>query len=459
MVKKITRFLFAALFVCAFTQQSFSQASGVKPELIMYRHNSSPGSSPLPILNGDILGTLKWNGLTAIGAVRTGAAIRSETKNVAPGIIAANMIFSTTNSGPLTDHIILTETGLVGIDIMNPQYNLDVHGNTHTSGRFYGRIHFDEFSTNNDPPNTYVDEAYFERKTRTVLGVPAVSGANNFGGILTLAPGGGAHNHQLFFGQDGIWNRREVFSAGNWSGAWEKLLSSADIKGTPNRIARFLPPDNPSSKLGDSQLFDDGANVGIGTVTPDAAFLLTVAGNTKITGSERVENTLTAAADLHVLTNSDVDGNANVDGNSTLGGTLVVNGNTNLKATVDVDGESNFDQRMKIGAANYASGYLLSVGGKAIAEEVRVALQSTWPDYVFAPGAPAPDIREWDCYIQENGHLPGVPSAQTVQAAGGFDLGENQRILLEKIEQLTLMVIQQQKEIDELKNRIQAEKH
>lgn len=453
MIQKITLPAICALLLCAVSQTSFAQASGVKPELVMYRHNSGQGNSPLAILNGDILGTLKWNGLTAIGAVRTGATIRSVTKNVAPGVIAANMIFSTTNSGPLTDHIILTETGRVGIDIMNPQYNLDVNGNTHTSGRFYGRIHFDEFSATDDPPSSYVDEAYFERKMRSVLSVPAVAGVNNFGGILSLAPGGGAYNHQLFFGQDGIWNRREVSSAGSWSGSWEKLLSSADIKGTPNRIARFLPPDNPSSKLGDSQLFDDGTNVGIGTVTPDAAYLLTVAGNTKIAGAARVDNTLTVGTDLQVSGNSDVDGNANVDG------TLTAGGNTNLKAAVDVDGESNFDQRMKIGAANYASGYLLSVGGKVIAEEVRVALQSSWPDYVFSPGAPRPDIREWERYIQANGHLPGVPSAETVNAAGGFDLGENQRILLEKIEQLTLMVIQQQKEIDALNARLQSEKH
>ena len=341
----------------------------------------------------------------------------------------------------------------------NECFDLDVVGNTHTSGRFHGRIHFDQLSAANDAPNSYTDEAYFERKLRATLGVPASLMANNFGGVLSLAPGGGAYDHQLFFGQDGIWNRRETENNGGWTAAWEKLLSSADIKGTPNRIARFLPPDNPSSKLGDSQLFDDGTDVGIGTVTPDPTFLLTVGGDTRIIGKTKVDNGLDVGGNLKVAGNADVTGNANVTGNSNVGGGADVTGNTHLKAELDVDGQSNFDQRMKIGAANYGTGYMLSVGGKVIAEEVRVALQATWPDYVFDDNTPTPDIMAWERFIKENKHLPGVPSAKEIAAAGGIELGENQRILLEKIEQLTLIVIEQQKQIEALRTGFKNEQH
>ncbi len=447
--------LFSALIVllgCMIAQSTFAQVSGKKPELIMFRHNSSSSSpNPTPIVTGDVIGTIKWNGLTEINAIRTGATIRSITKAVSPGSLTANMLFATNNGTNLVEHMVLTETGLVGIGTLVPTFNLDVVGNTHTSGRFHGRIHFDQLSAANDAPNTYTDEAYFERKQRSTLGVPASVMANNFGGVLSLAPGGGAYDHQLFFGQDGIWNRRETENNAAWTAAWEKLLSSADIKGTPNRIARFLPPDNPSSKLGDSQLFDDGTDVGIGTVTPDPAYLLTIGGDTRINGRANVSNNLDVGGNLKVVGNADVDGNSNVDG------TFDATGNTRLKAELDVDGQSNFDQRMKIGAANYGTGYMLSVGGKVIAEEVRVALQATWPDYVF--DAPTPDIKAWEKFILENKHLPGVPSAKEVAAAGGIELGENQRILLEKVEQLTLIIIEQQKQIDALRADLKTEKH
>lgn len=451
---KTTTFFFTliVLLCCMVAQTTFAQVSGKKPELIMYRHNSSSsGNNPTAIQTGDVIGTIKWNGLTDINAIRTGASIRSITKATSPGSLTANMLFATNNGAALTEHMILTETGLVGIGTLVPAFNLDVVGNTHTSGRFHGRIHFDQLSAANDAPNTYTNEAYFERRQRSTLGVPASAMANNFGGVLSLAPGGGAYDHQLFFGQDGIWNRRETENNAAWTAAWDKLLTSADIKGTPNRIARFLPPDNPSSKLGDSQLFDDGTDVGIGTVTPDPAYLLTIGGDTRINGRANVSNDLNVGINMKVVGNADVDGNSNVDG------TQDVTGNTHLKAELDVDGQSNFDQRMKIGAANYGAGYMLSVGGKVIAEEVRVALQATWPDYVF--DAPVPDIKAWEQFIKENKHLPGVPSAKEVAASGGIELGENQRILLEKIEQLTLIIIEQQKQIDALRTDLTTAKH
>lgn len=448
--------LFSALIVllgCMIAQTSFAQAAGKKPELVMLRYNSTNGGpNPTAVNPGDINGTVKWDGMSAVGAVRTGASIKSITQAVSPGSLTANMIFSTNNGASLNDNMILTENGLVGIGTLVPTFNLDVVGNTHTSGRFHGRIHFDQLSALNDAPNTYTNEAYFERKQRSVLGVPAVAMANNFGGVLSLAPGGGAHDHQLFFGQDGIWNRRETENNAAWTAAWEKLLSSADIKGTPNRIARFLPPDNPSSKLGDSQLFDDGTDVGIGTVTPDPAYLLTIGGDTRINGRANVSNNLDVGGNMNIIGNADVNGNSNVDG------TQDVTGNTHLKAELEVDGQSNFDQRMKIGATDYGTGYMLSVGGKVIAEEVRVALQATWPDYVFDDNAPTPDIKAWEQFIKENKHLPGVPSAREVADAGGIELGENQRILLEKIEQLTLIVIEQQKQIDALHTALKQEK-
>jgi hypothetical protein len=114
---------------------------------------------------------------------------------------------------------------------------------------------------------------------------------------------------------------------------------------------------------------------------------------------------------------------------------------------------------MSIGTTTMATDYVLSVGGKAIAEELRVALQSSWPDYVFEEGYELPDLCELESYIQTNKHLPGIPSAADVDAQGGVDVGEMQRSLLEKVEELTLIVIEQQKQIELLQSQISQDKH
>ena len=60
-------------------------------------------------------------------------------------------------------------------------------------------------------------------------------------------------------------------------------------------------------------------------------------------------------------------------------------------------------------------------------------------------------LTETEAYIREQGHLPDVPSATEVEEEG-LSLGEMNKVLLQKVEELTLHVIELQKQIDELKN-------
>ena len=76
--------------------------------------------------------------------------------------------------------------------------------------------------------------------------------------------------------------------------------------------------------------------------------------------------------------------------------------------------------------------------------------QHTWSDYVFQKDYSLPSLLEVEEFIGENGHLPGVPSENEV-LENGVDLSEMNTILLKKIEELTLYVINQQKEIEKLK--------
>ncbi len=341
MNKQLFSLAFFALLLSLFAEKATAQASGINPQLYMYRHNGTLDNTPNPVLPGNTIGTLEWRGLTAMNAIRLGATIKSIAKSVSPGALSANMIFSTSGAAGLSDRAIITETGLFGIGIMNPLYHLDVAGNTHTSGRFFGRIHFDTGEPTN-LPSSYNDEAYFERKSRIQLGLGANSYAN--GGILSLAPGAGSLDRQLFSGgDDGLLTRSQNLAGTDTWSAWEKILTSGDINGRPNLVARFLPPGPLSSKLSDGQVFDNGSNVVIGGIPAspaipapvfNAADILTVKGNIRNEGSFRSTGNAKVDGDAIVtgVTNTgnlDVIGSAIV-GNSTTTKTLIVTSNATV---------------------------------------------------------------------------------------------------------------------------------
>jgi hypothetical protein len=115
-----------------------------------------------------------------------------------------------------------------------------------------------------------------------------------------------------------------------------------------------------------------------------------------------------------------------------------------------------------IGTSLNPTAYKLAVGGKIIAEELKVQLQAQWPDYVFTKDYQLPTLAQVEKQIKEKGHLANVPSATEVKE-NGFEVGEMARIQQEKIEELTLYIIEQNKinekqskEIEELKTLIKS---
>jgi hypothetical protein len=96
----------------------------------------------------------------------------------------------------------------------------------------------------------------------------------------------------------------------------------------------------------------------------------------------------------------------------------------------------------------------LLVNGGILCERVKVAMDETnnwnWPDYVFSADYKLKSLSEIESFIKANHHLPDVPSASEVEE-NGIDLAQMNAKLLQKIEELTLHVIAQQKEIDNLK--------
>lgn len=94
--------------------------------------------------------------------------------------------------------------------------------------------------------------------------------------------------------------------------------------------------------------------------------------------------------------------------------------------------------------------YKLFVNKGILSEDYSIAPKSSWSDFVFDAGYQLKKIDELEAFIVENKHLPDVPSAQTV-AEDGYSQHDMNKVLLQKIEELTLYTIQQQKEISALK--------
>lgn len=105
-----------------------------------------------------------------------------------------------------------------------------------------------------------------------------------------------------------------------------------------------------------------------------------------------------------------------------------------------------------IGIAN-TKGYKLGVKGKIAAEEVKVALYNTWPDYVFESNYNLQTLEEVENHIIEKGHLQNIPSAKEVEE-NGIQLGEMNARLLQKIEELTLYLIEQNKKTEQLQKEV-----
>ncbi len=103
--------------------------------------------------------------------------------------------------------------------------------------------------------------------------------------------------------------------------------------------------------------------------------------------------------------------------------------------------------------APQAFGYTLSVGGKIASEEILVDLKADWPDYVFKEEYGLRSLTDLKHHIDTKGHLPGLPAATEVQNVG-IELGEMNRLLVEKIEELTLYILQQEERIKALEEKV-----
>lgn len=99
---------------------------------------------------------------------------------------------------------------------------------------------------------------------------------------------------------------------------------------------------------------------------------------------------------------------------------------------------------------------LLSVNGTILAKEMIVSSSSVnWPDYVFDKNYKLMSLRSLQKYINENKHLPGIASAEEISKSGVL-VADMQQKQMQKIEELTLYILNLQSQINDLKQNINS---
>lgn len=106
-----------------------------------------------------------------------------------------------------------------------------------------------------------------------------------------------------------------------------------------------------------------------------------------------------------------------------------------------------------IGTANPQA--KLAVDGNILANEIKIKTDIAVPDYVFEPDYNLKSLDEIEYYVKANKHLPEIPSAKKIQAEG-LDLAEMNLLLLKKIEEMTLQMIQLNKTVAKQGEEIQT---
>lgn len=98
--------------------------------------------------------------------------------------------------------------------------------------------------------------------------------------------------------------------------------------------------------------------------------------------------------------------------------------------------------------------YLLWVERGIVTEDLAMVKVASWSDFVFDETYNLPELAEVEKFVKDNKHLPGVPSEAKVKAEG-YTVHQMNKILLQKVEELTLYTIRQQKEIDEQQKQLE----
>lgn len=428
-MKTLTNVAYLATAIFCFsmlaTDLSGQSASGQNPLMLLNRNNSGlPNGMTAPVVPGDTLGDIRFQGLISGLGYRPGATIQSYVSGpVGPDFVTASMIFRTGTPRPVM-RMTIRENGFIGVNTFTPQQLLTVSHPLRPVFRFDrssgGELDYELYAGNSGTlffrgGGDGTEAALTDFMVLTSIGHLGL-GTTTPSQLMTLsAPNapvfrleratGGATDYEILNGDNGT-----LFFRGGTDGTGAAL---------PNRM-----------------VLTAGGNLGLGTITPDR--LLTISANTEpvfrfdraTAGGEDVE--LAASADGDLFFRGGADGTA-------LNDLMVLKGNGKLAIGTLLTPNS-------LGGTDLTP-YTLYASGGILSEEVRV--RTGWADYVFAKGYQLRSLEAVESYIQQHGHLPETPTAAQVEAQG-LELGDNAVNQQAKIEELFLYMIEMNKQVKAL---------
>lgn len=386
-------------------------------------------------------------------------------------VLAISLLFTLPNVFSQNQNNKIDSTGNIGIGVMNPSSKLQINGNTRIDSALEVR-----------------DTATFRRKVRieedvVILGKTfmrdnvvasenlrvqngfRVDGISHFYNNTTVdstfrVEGLGLFNQNVRVnGQFRSYGINNLFGTSRFHDE-VRLLNLTDPSGQNNEGMMFL---TGNGKVIRKELEDTD------TLTTDYSLLLEDGnGNVKKLGITLKSLVSIAPFEISCATNYtpvwnyDVgkawigNGNDNCDIKTGINTTtplydLDVNGVTrtkNLKIEFD-DGSTPIE--VTKGTEKLLT---LHPEGYLYAQEVRVRAPGDFPDYVFADDYNLMSLNELKTYISVNKHLPNIPSAAEVEEKGTVNVGEMNTKLLEKVEELTLYILQQEERIQELEEKM-----
>jgi hypothetical protein len=208
------------------------------------------------------------------------------------------------------------------------------------------------------------------------------------------------------------------------------------------------------SALVSSSIYEQTTNrLGVGTTSPQAQFSL--GGINQGSSGDTIQLHLAGALNMGTnLGSSNGTVKLLIEGYNNDGGNFVYPlfvKDENLQTDLFLKGRTSagglphlfIAGNTSIGTETIANNYRLSVNGDIICNQISVAPMGGWPDYVFEPEYELRSLKELKDFIQAYKHLPGVPSAEEIQEHG-LNLGDINKSLIEKVEELTLYILQRE---------------
>ncbi|WDF59575.1 hypothetical protein PQ462_23040 [Flavobacterium sp. KACC 22758] len=295
---------------------------------------------------------------------------------------------------------------------------------TKVSGQVSSSLSIIDTRYNNDLPNFSAYNIRADFKLRTTIGVP---GDGSYSTNLTISPwenvgNSGDKNHQLSFNNGGVFYRNANPLDAQWGG-WKQILMT-DENGNIGIGSTYSTSSLTIRKTAgekDSHIyFGDGLAVS-GQPSSRLCF-----------GGFGIQN----AGFVWVPNNSLDQGKLLLSFGGSDNGA-----NNPVKMTFQSDGN------VGIGITNPKNE--LDVNGTIHSKEVKVDMNG-WSDFVFKKEYNLPTLTEVEKHITEKGHLENIPSEEEVLKKG-INLGDMNAKLLQKIEELTLYLLKQDKSIEDLK--------